>query len=471
MPPQSTKYRRPDIGRLKEIFGADRVSVRPDDLAVYSRDVFPEGEMWTRRGEVRHRPDCVVWPESVEEVSALLKYANEAPIPVSPYGGGSGVCGGAIPLEGGVALDLKRMDKIRNIDHISMSVEAEAGIVGELLERRLAEAGYTMGHFPSSIYCSTLGGWLAARSAGQLSSKYGKIEDMALSLEAVLPDGTIVRTNDAPREATGPDIDQILIGSEGTLAVITAARMKLHKKPEAKAYAAFLMPYFTNGIAALRLLMRGEIVPAVARLYDELDTKIALAKQKIEGIGCLLVLLFEGYPERVRWETETAWGVCMREGAKDLGQGPARHWEEHRYAISYKQSQVMGTPGSLLDTIELATVWSNLPNLYNTVRMAIEPLCLVMAHVSHIYLEGAGIYFTCVARPEDESPEERYKKIWDAAMKAARECGATLRHHHGVGYLKAPYMAAQMGPLMDVYRELKRQLDPNNILNPGKMGL
>jgi alkyldihydroxyacetonephosphate synthase len=465
------KYNSPDIERLKKIFGPDRVSVRPDDLAIYSRDVYPVGELWTRRGEVRHRPDCVVWLEEAGEVSEILKLANETMTPIVPYGGGSGVCGGAIPLEGGIALDLKRMDRIRNIDHISMSAEIEAGAVGELLERRLNETGCTLGHFPSSIYCSTLGGWLAARSAGQLSSKYGKIEDMTLSLEAVLPDGSIIRTNDAPREATGPDIDQILIGSEGALAVITAATMKLNKLPEIKAYAAFLMPYFTNGVASLRLLMRSEVVPAVARLYDEVDSKIALSKQKIEGTGCLLVLLFDGYPDRVRWETDTAWSICMREGGKDLGQGPARHWEEHRYSISYKQSQVLSAPGSLLDTIELATTWSNLANLYNTVRMSLEGLCLVMAHVSHIYIEGAAIYFTCVARPEDESPEERYKKIWDAAMAAARECGATLSHHHGVGYLKGPYMAAQMGPLMDIYRELKKQLDPNNILNPGKMGL
>jgi len=465
------KYNSPDIERLKKIFGSGRVSARPDDLAIYSRDVFPEGELWTRRGKLRYAPDCVVWPESVEEVSALLKLAAETVTPVVPYGGGSGVCGGAIPLSGGIVLDMKRMDRIRKIDHVSMSAEIEAGAVGELLERNLNGKGYTLGHFPSSIYCSTLGGWLAARSAGQLSAKYGKIEDMALSLEAVLPDGSIVRTNDAPREATGPDIDQVLIGSEGTLAVITAATMKLNRLPQSKSYAAFLMPYFTNGIAALRLLMRAEASPAVARLYDETDTRIALLKQKVEGTGCLLVLLFEGYPELISWETKAAWDICMREGAKDLGEGPARHWEEHRYAISYKQSQVLSAPDSILETIEMATTWSNIINLYDAVSAALDGLCLVMAHVSHIYLEGAGIYFTCVARPEDESPEERYRKIWGAAMGAARQCGATLSHHHGVGYLKGPYMPAQMGPLMDVYREMKKQLDPCNILNPGKMGL
>lgn len=447
------------------------MSARRDDLVIYSRDTYPEGELWTREGEIRNLPSCVVWPQSAEEVSVLLKLANETLTPVIPYGGGSGVCGGTLPLEGGIVLDLKRMNRIRSIDDVSLSAEIEAGIVGETLERELNRRGYTIGHFPSSIYCSTLGGWISARGAGQLSSKYGKIEDMVLALEAVLPDGSIFRTNDAPREATGPDIDQILIGSEGTLAVITSAVMKLHRLPERRAYSSFLMPYFTNGISAMRQLMRAEVVPAVARLYDEVDTKIALSKVDIKEPGCLLVLVFEGSDKRVEWEIETAWKICMREGAKDLGEEPAKHWEEKRYAISYKQSQVLSTPGTVLDTIEVATTWSNIIELYETVKRALEPLCFVMAHVSHIYAEGASIYFTCAARPEKEAPREHYRKIWDNAMKAVLKCASVLSHHHGVGILKAPYMDGQLGNLMEVFRRLKRQLDPNNILNPSKLGL
>lgn len=407
----------------------------------------------------------------MEEISALLKLANETLTPVIPYGGGSGVCGGTIPVEGGIIVDLKRMNRIRAIDDITLSGEIEAGIVGENLERELNRRGYTIGHFPSSIYCSTLGGWIATRGAGQLSSKYGKIEDMVLALEAVLPDGSLIRTNDAPREATGPDIDQIIIGSEGTLVIVTSAVMKLHRLPEKRAYASFLMPYFTNGVASMRQLMRAEVVPAVARLYDELDSKIALSKVEIKETGCLLVFVFEGNDKRVEWEMETAWKICMREGGKDLGDGPAKHWEEKRYAVSYKQSQVLSTPGTVLDTIEVATTWSNIIELYETVKRALEPLCLVMAHVSHIYPEGASIYFTCAARPEKTTPREHYRKIWDTAMKAVLGCGAVLSHHHGVGLLKAPYMEAQHGRLMEIYKRLKGQLDPNNILNPYKLGL
>jgi len=333
-----TEWRSTHLKALVELFGSERVSARSDDLVIASRDVYPAGEFWTRKGEIRHKPDCVVWPESVEEVAALLKFANEHRIPVVPYGGGSGVCGGTIPLEGGIVCDLKRMDRIRSIDDFSMSAVIEAGAVGEILERELNRKGYTLGHFPSSIYCSTLGGWIAARGAGQLSTLYGKIEDMVLAIEAVLPDGSIMHSNDAPREATGPDIDQVIIGSEGTLAVLCAATMKLRPLPEAREYAGFLFPYITNGLQAMRMMMQGEVVPAVARLYDEVDTKVALSKLDLPGVGCMAVFIFEGYAERVKWEMDQAWQISMREGAKELGPGPAKHWEKTRYHISYRQS-------------------------------------------------------------------------------------------------------------------------------------
>jgi len=468
-------YTRLTSEHIKELAGLlapERVSSHPDDLVISSRDVYPLGEFETRKGEIKHRADCVVWPQSAEEVSRVLRFANKNKIPVVPYGGGSGVCGGTIPLEGGIVLDLKRMDRIRGIDDYSLSACIEAGAVGEILERELGARGYTIGHFPSSIYCSTLGGWIAARGAGQLSSKYGKIEDMVLSLEAVLPDGSIMKTNDAPREATGPDIDQVIIGSEGTLAVVTAATMKLHRLPETRMYASFLFPYITNGLESMRKLMRMEIVPSVARLYDEVDTRVALSKLELSGQGCLMVLLFEGDRELVEWESEQAWRICMREGAKDMGEDPARHWEKTRYHISYRQSQVLFEPGNILDTIEVAATWSDIAQLYFDVKSALDGLCFVMAHFSHIYPEGGSIYFTCVAGArEDLSDLELYRKVWDAAMEVVIKHGAAVSHHHGIGCHKAAYLEKQMGPLMEVYRRLKAELDPNNILNPGKMGL
>lgn len=457
---------------LAGLLGPNRVSTRVDDLTTVSRDCYPAAQLWTRRGEIKFKPDCIVWPETVEDVSKLLEFANEHLIPVVPYGGGSGVCGGAIALEGGIICDLKRMNKIRKIDDFSLSATIEAGAFGELIERDLNLRGYTLGHFPSSIYCSTLGGWLAARSAGQLSTLYGKIEDMTLAIEAVLPDGSVIGTNDAPRKATGPDIDRVIIGSEGTLAVITAATMKIHRLPEHRQYASFLFPYITNGIEAMRAMMQAEVVPAVARLYDEVDTKVALNKVKLMGVGCLGIFVFEGYKERIEWEMDRAWNIAMREGAKDMGEIPARQWEKTRYHISYKQSQVLSSPGAVLDTIETAATWSDLTDLYFAVKESLEPICFVMAHFSHIYTEGASIYFTCVAKSEDAAKdEELYRKIWDTAMPAILKLGAAVSHHHGVGYHKGAYAAKQLGPLIDVYRRLKMELDPNNILNPGKMGI
>ena len=461
------------IEELRSIFTADaQVSARPDDIVIGSRDVYPDGELWTRKGEIHYKPDCVVWPQTIEEVSALLKFANKYRIPVVPYGGGSGVCGGTIPLAGGIVCDLKRMNRIRSIDDYSMSAVIEAGAMGEILERDLNRKGYTIGHFPSSIYCSTLGGWIAARGAGQLSALYGKIEDMVLAIEAVLPDGGIIKTNDAPREATGPDIDQVLIGSEGTLAIITAAAMKLNPLPESKEYAGYLFPSIADGLDAMRLMIQSEVVPAVARLYDEVDTRVALGKLNLTGEGCLLILLFQGYRERTAWEMRKAKKIASDLGGKDLGQEPAKQWEKTRYHISYRQSQVLFSPGAILDTIEVATLWTGIADLYFAVIEALKPLCFVMAHFSHIYPEGGSIYFTFVARSEDESRDrELYRKIWDTAMEVVLKHGAAVSHHHGIGYHKAPYVQKQLGPLMDVYRRLKRQLDPDNILNPGKMGL
>jgi alkyldihydroxyacetonephosphate synthase len=504
--------------KLRAIVGDGNVSSSDLDRLSYCHDNNPVSNLSTNEGRIGPLPDLVVWPTSTEQVVQLVRLANETGTPLIPFGAGSGVCGGTVPLRGGLILDLKKMRRILDLDELSLTVTAEAGILGQLLELELNRRGYTMGHFPSSIYSSTLGGYLAARSAGQLSSKYGKIEDMVISLEAVLGTGEIVRTPTTPRCSLGPDWNQILVGSEGTLGIITQATCRIRPVPEIRRFLSFQFPTVEDGVAAMRMLMRHELRPAALRLYDELDTAIVAGSSKegesnesfldylpisqfgtfvrsvVPGVvkkaerflgqradiintldrftkGCLLVLMFEGDEEMTREEKNLATMICEKLGGKNKGPEPAQRWYKNRYHVSYFQSKVF-YHGALVDTIEIAGTWRRLPTLYHEVRKAVRDLAFIMAHFSHAYLDGCSIYFTFItAAPSVEKAEASYRAVWDAAIGACHRVGGTLSHHHGIGYTKARFMADEHGHVMQLFEAFKREMDPNGILNPGKMGL
>lgn len=453
---------------LSAIFPPDRISTSTPDRIAYARDLWPMGQLWARSGQFPHPPDAVVWPENPDEVAALLRLANARRFPVIPMGAGSGVCGGTLALQGGVILDLKRMKRVRELDEESLLVTAEAGIIGQHLEEWLNGRGYTLGHFPSSIYCSTFGGWIATRSAGQLSTKYGKIEDMVQGMEGVLPDGARFSSRVTPRTAAGPRFDQILIGSEGTLGVITAATCRVRPLPEARRFAAYIFPDIKTGLRAIRLMMRAGLDPAGVRLYDELDTSMTMTALGLDLSGCLLILVFEDLEALIDAKAEIAHKICLAEECRSLGPDPAEHWWEHRYDISYKQS-IIYQGGMLVDTVEVATRWSNLERLYDAMRGVIGKRVTCLAHFSHVYPEGGSIYFTFVGRAEDGDDQALYQSVWREAMEACVAAGGTISHHHGIGLLKAPWMAAEHGELIRIYRALKKGLDPNDIMNPGKL--
>ncbi|MFN7133488.1 MAG: FAD-binding oxidoreductase, partial [Myxococcales bacterium] len=247
-----------------------RASVASDDRIAYSRDLWPKAVIWSRAGQIPRPPDVVVWPSSVDEVAAVTRKARELGVPLIPYGAGSGVCGGTIPLRGGIMMDLKRMNRIRAVDVERLELDVEAGLVGENLERRLSKSGVSLGHFPSSILCSTVGGWLAARSAGQCSNRYGKIEDMVASLTVVDGRGEIVHTPRRP--LPGSDVTQLIVGSEGTLGTICSARLHLVPAPESRAFRGFRFRSVRDGVEAMRAIFRSGVRPAVVRLYDPFDT-------------------------------------------------------------------------------------------------------------------------------------------------------------------------------------------------------
>jgi alkyldihydroxyacetonephosphate synthase len=540
-----------DVDRLQRdleaIVGPRRVSMRGVDLDTYARDMWPRLLIAYREGTpMPQRPYAVVWPENVRECVAVVKLAREQRIPIIPYGGGSGVCGGAVPLFGGITIDTKRMQNLRWVRGDELICDVEAGLSGERFERELARRGYTFGHFPSSIYCSTVGGWLATRAAGQLSTKYGKVEDRVVGLTVVTGRGEVIETDGPQRAVRGPSWTQLITGSEGTLGLITSARVRVAPAPQLRVFRGFEVDDVATGVQAIRRVLQKGLRPAVIRLYDELDTLMNsfgshdeepvthdedrnapvpavetgalpawpgpapkedtgfltrltnLAKgkhlkrdamhaalgrsnlvnkvfgtvaEKIARRGCRLIVGLEG--ARIRTEVEAALTFAELEagGARDKGEDPGWKWLAHRYAVSYRMSPVF-RDGAFVDTMEVAASWERLIDLYHSVRTAIGKHAVVMAHFSHAYPDGCSIYFTFAGTADDTEGAERvYDAIWRDGLEATTRVGGTISHHHGVGLLKAPYMAGEHREAMAIFEAAKQSLDPDNIFNPGKMGL
>jgi alkyldihydroxyacetonephosphate synthase len=464
------------VHELTELLGAGRVSSDPFERAAHGRDCWPRALIVERAGGRLPEPAVVVRPRSTDDVAAVLRWASASGVPVTPYAGGSGVVGGAVPVAGGVSLDVCGLDGLVDLDPVSRVATFRAGTSGPDAERAANDAGFTIGHFPSSIMCSTVGGWVAARGAGQLSTRYGKAEDLVVAIEAVLPSGEVWRTLPAPRTAAGPDLWRLLAGAEGTLGVITEVTLRLHPLPATRQFAGWLFGSLPEGLEALRAVMATGARPAVLRLYDELDTKLVLGGQGLQvDDGALLVAVCEGDPRVVAAEAAVLADVAS--GARDLGAGPGEHWWAHRYDVSFRLPEVLGGrllgPHAIADTIEVAALWSRLPTLYAEMHAALaRHVPVVLAHVSHCYPEGASIYWTFAADAEsDTAAVDRYDATWQAAMEACQAAGGTIGHHHGVGVQRAPWLAAELGAGHGVLRAIKAVLDPAGVCNPGKLGL
>lgn len=490
-----------------------RQSSNPADRELYARDLWPRHHFAVRSGEVaKHQPSLVVWPTSRDEVSEIVRVCSEEGIPIAPFGAGSGVCGGTLPSSRTVVVDLKRMDRLVSVDRETMTLDVEAGAMGIRLEEDLAAQGFTLGHFPSSILCSTAGGWIAARSAGQCSGLYGKIEDMIVDLDCVFGRGesAILR-----RRAHRPDVTPLIVGSEGVLGIVTSARLRVHPAPAGRSFAAFSFASLEHGTESMRELFQAGLRPAVCRLYDAFDSWMAKrgsvqkghdeTKEKLpksgddlkrsakrfalktvlgrpgllNGLidrigdkafgGVMLILVFEGDPREGAADVERARAIAARNGGEHLGEGPARHWLSHRYAVSYRQAPVFMS-GAFSDTMEVASSWSRLPALYDGVRAALAPHVFVMAHLSHAYPDGCSIYFTFAGSASTrEESEAKYDRAWRDALDAAIASGGTLSHHHGVGRSKAPRLGDELGLGVELVQALRKELDPSGILNPGNL--
>jgi alkyldihydroxyacetonephosphate synthase len=486
---------------LASVIPSSRIMTDPYERAFHARGKSYHDLLYLRAGKFDACPDAVVYPETAEEAFNLLRWANHVGAAIVPYGGGSSVVGG-VTASGGdlvVAADMTRMNKLISVDTVSMLATAEGGIYGVELERQLQAQGLTLGHYPQSFEYSTLGGWIAARGAGQQSNRYGKAEKWLANAEIATPRG-LWRTEGFPASAAGPNLNQLIAGSEGTLGLITQATFRIHKKPATQDYRTFLLPNFAAGADAIRSIVQAGIPVATLRLSDEDETyffqafakagtapgpkdAIQAAALKLMGVGtrpCALIMGHEGERDFVHRNILASTPLIKRAGGVGVGQGPAKRWYAGRFHGPYLRDPLMDK-GVGIDTLETSTYWSNIPRLYGAVRQALIDACtehagakggrgVVMAHISHSYPEGASLYFTFLF-PRDLSDDiGQWRKIKKAATDAIARNGGTLSHHHGVGEDHAAWMLGEKGALgVEVLRAVKKTLDPKGIMNPGKM--
>jgi alkyldihydroxyacetonephosphate synthase len=446
---------------LERIVGAAALEERP------VRDLWPMALMKERAGEAQSRV-LVARPSGREQLCAVVRWARARGVTVSPMGGGSGVCGALAPEAGEVVLDMTGLDRIVEVDATNLLCRCEAGVNGLALEKHLNTHGLTLGHYPSSLPGTTVGGLIATRSSGQESSRYGSIEDMVAGLSVVLPDGTLVGSRPAFRSAVGPALHQLWVGSEGALGVVVEAVLRIHRLPESVIGAGFGFANVTSGLECMRRVMQSGIRPVVMRLYDPEDT--AFNGYDLADGGCLLVVATAGLAGIAG--AEAAAVKDLAQGAAELGEEPWQRWQRHRFDLSADRLKTfLEPPGAYLDTIELAGSWTMLPELHARVKSAIAVGGLALCHFSHAYTQGCCAYFSFGGSGDSEAEARAaYGRAWEGAMSVALELGATISHHHGVGQARSRWVAAEMGGWMRVWQAVKEGLDPDRTMNHKAVG-
>ncbi|HWT61697.1 MAG TPA: FAD-binding oxidoreductase [Ochrobactrum sp.] len=461
-----------DAALVEKLQGvADEVLTAREDLVVNTRDWWARTMVAETGGKPATVDGVFVRVSTVEQVQAVMRLAHEAKVPVTVSAGRSNVTGAALPLRGGIVLDVCNLNRLVSFDADSQIVEVEAGMFGDIFEETIQrDYGMTMGHWPSSYGISTVGGWIACRGAGQLSTRYGKIEDMVYGMEVVLADGALVTVGNYTRAAIGPDLQQIFIGSEGTLGIIVKARLKLHRLPDYARAIAYGFKSFAIGLEACRRIMQGGANPAALRLYDELESGVQFGLPESN----VLLIADEGAKEMVDAVMTISEKVCAELGEKLDGDAIFEKWLDTRYLTGKSAEGFKRSPGFVADTLEMTGCWRDLPAIYDEVVAAINAVPGTLAgsaHQSHAYVDGACLYFSLRGDVDVEKRAEWYRTAWDAANAVLIKYGAALSHHHGVGLLRAPYMKDALGSAFPLLETVKKALDPDNLLNPGKLGL
>ncbi|CAB3838759.1 FAD-binding oxidoreductase [Achromobacter ruhlandii] len=450
---------------------ADEVLTASADAVAWTRDWWA-GSMMTETAGRPATPHAVIVKVSrVDQVQAVMRIAHAASLPVTVSAGRSNVTGAALPLRGGIVLDVCQLNRFVGIDRESQIVEVEAGMFGDVFEQTLQrDHGLTMGHWPSSFGISTVGGWVACRGAGQLSTRYGKIEDMVFGMDVVLADGSLITVGGYSRAAVGPDLLQLFIGSEGTLGVVVRVRLKLHRLPDYGRAIAYGFETFAAGLLACRQIMQRGANPAALRLYDALESGVQFGQPDLN----VLLVADEGPRPMVDAVMDISDEVCRESGVALDGETVFERWLDTRYLTGKSAEGFKRGPGFVADTLEMAGRWSDLPAIYDEVVAAVNAVPGTLAgsaHQSHAYVDGACLYFSLRGEVAVEDRAQWYRRAWDAANAVLIKYNAALSHHHGVGLLRSPYMRESLGPAFAVLLAVKQALDPGNLLNPGKLGL
>lgn len=486
------------LGALREI--TDEARVRTD---AFERAFHAVGKSYydllrIRAGAISDAPDAVIYPTSHDEVQGILACCAERRVAVVPYGGGSSVVGGVEARRAGgqagvVTLDTTMLDRLIDLDEVSHTATFGAGIYGPELEDVLSERGYTLGHFPQSFEFSTLGGWVAARSAGQQSNRYGSAAKWLVAARVATPSGEW-RTKPFPASAAGPDLNHLVAGSEGTLGVITEATVKVHRKADARDFVSFMFRDFESGANAVRRITQAGLPVATLRLSDANETHFygsfrhVVKPSKVQELAlgalgkagfdhpCVLMVGFEGDAGTVRTAWRHVLSLATRNGGLYVGRGPGNSWYENRFSMPYLRDPLMDH-GVGIDTLETSTTWSNVHHLHATVSGAIGRAIerrgvrgAVLAHISHTYLDGTSLYFTFIFPRDLDDEVGQWREIKEAASRAISENGGTISHHHGVGIDHAHWLPDEKGALgVGVLEAAKARLDPEGIMNPGKL--
>jgi len=490
------------ISRLKEICGNNQVRDDDYERAFHARGKSYHDLLYVRAGKLEIAPDAAVYPRSPEEVEQVMTFCLKHKVALVPFGGGSSVVGGVTAESGSleravITLDMTLMNRVLKIDKKSMTATVQAGIYGPHLEKALQEHGVTLGHYPQSFQFSTLGGWIAARGAGQQSNRYGKAEKWLVAAKLVTPKG-VWQTEDYPASAAGPNMNQIVAGSEGTLGVICEATVKIHEVPQVKDYRGYLFKDFKSGARAVRAINHADVPVAMVRLSDAPETfffqaagsssggglkaKLQGAYLKMKGLDapCLMLIGLEGDKETVAYARQRTAAIAQKHGATAIGASAGRKWFHGRFDGPHIRDPLMDR-GIGVDTLETSTHWANILPLHEKVSAAITKAMtenvpetgqrgIVMGHISHSYPDGASLYFTYIFPRKLEDEAGQWLAIKRAASDAILEGGGTISHHHGVGTDHAPWLVEEKGARgVGALQALKKEFDPEGLLNPGKL--
>jgi alkyldihydroxyacetonephosphate synthase len=479
---------------LVEAVGEGNVSTADEDRLRHAAGRGYADLARLRGGALEAAPDAVVMPPDAEALRRVIDVCAAERVAIVPFGGGTSVVGGVEPLRGShdrlISLDLGALREVQ-VDKTSLTARLGAGLRGPEAETALGREGLTLGHFPQSFEYATIGGFAATRSAGQASSGYGRFDELVTSVRLLAPAGEI-STLETPHTAAGPALRELVIGCEGVLGVIPEVTVRVRPAPIVRRYEAWMAESFESGAEIVRALAQGPGLPEVVRVSDEEETAGTLALSGPRGVtgglfdrylglrrrreGVLMIVGYEGDEESTARRRALTVRALRDGGAAYLGQAAGRSWEHGRFQGPYLRDTLMAM-GAMVETLETSHTWSRLGELHDAVGRAIREALdgqgtpgLVFCHLSHAYSDGASLYFTFISRARRGAELEQWAAVKRAASEAIVNHGGTITHHHAIGRDHAPYMEAEIGATgLDVLRAVKDQLDPSDIMNPGKL--